>query len=129
MDRTALYRAYNGDGVLLYLGISSCAFRRLSQHLATSQWRYELASVNVQWFEGRAEAEAAEVQAIHAEHPLFNLTFNKGRGIAFKPTPEHLDDHEDDELEAMMWEDVEQYGWSGLVDRAIAAGKMEPTPT
>jgi hypothetical protein len=123
MERTALYRATDGYGRLLYVGISNCGFRRLSQHLAKSEWRYSLAAVSIQWFDSRQKAERAEMAAIQSEKPVFNVCYNRSSKIAPPPpTPEELDEHEDDELEAMLIEDMQSGRFRETVRRITEKG-------
>jgi len=72
LGRTALYRHYDQQGKLLYVGISLNAVARLSQHSTASEWFARLGSVQVQWLDTRDEALAAERAAINAEGPIFN---------------------------------------------------------
>jgi hypothetical protein len=75
--RTALYRFYGADSQLLYVGISNDPEYRWKSHLyRDSKWAPLVASRVDEWFESRAEAEAAEVAAIKAEQPRFNGAHN-----------------------------------------------------
>ncbi len=73
MARTALYRAFDAQGALLYVGISINALRRIAQHSANAIWFSELAYFEVEWFDTRAEAADAEKAAIQLEAPRFNI--------------------------------------------------------
>lgn len=68
---TNLYRHYDADGVLLYVGISLSAVNRLSQH-KSSPWFDRIARVQIEPFKTRDEALDAETHAIQHERPLFN---------------------------------------------------------
>lgn len=70
---TNLYRHYNTTGILLYVGISLSAIRRLSQHSNRSRWFNQIAMIKIEKFESRDEAQFAEKQAIENEGPLFNI--------------------------------------------------------
>lgn len=80
--RTAVYRCYAADGVLLYIGKSVDPGQRIGQHRSQpSPWIGRHASMTEEWFEGpRAAMRArdAEVAAIAAERPAFNLEHNPG---------------------------------------------------
>lgn len=69
---TCLYRAFNNEGVLLYVGISECWARRWKQHRTEEPWYFEIAHLEVTWFASRAEALAAEKKAIRTEYSRFN---------------------------------------------------------
>jgi predicted GIY-YIG superfamily endonuclease len=68
-----LYRHFNSDGVLLYVGISINAVLRLSQHRQMSHWYDEIANITLESFETRAEALKAETHAIQNEKPKYNI--------------------------------------------------------
>jgi hypothetical protein len=70
--RTALYRHYDDHGTLLYVGISLCAIGRLAQHKQGARWFEFIAKIEVEWFDTREEAEAAERLAIQTLGPVFN---------------------------------------------------------
>jgi hypothetical protein len=76
---TRLYRHFDADGVLLYVGISLSAVYRLTQHMSGSRWAEEIARVDVQTLPDRAAAEAAERAAIADENPKYNLLRYTGR--------------------------------------------------
>jgi len=70
--RTALYRHWDVDGNLLYVGISLSAVHRLTQHKRDSHWHDQIANMTIEWFETREEALEAERTAIQLERPIFN---------------------------------------------------------
>ena len=71
--RTALYRHWNADGELLYVGISLNAVSRLAQHRIEANWFDDIARVDIEWHPTREAAESAERSAIKTEHPLHNI--------------------------------------------------------
>jgi len=74
--RTALYRHWDADGNLLYVGISLSAVHRLTQHKRDSHWHDSIANMTIEWFDNRREALAAEREAIRMERPIFNKMHN-----------------------------------------------------
>lgn len=70
---TSLYRLYDEDDDLLYVGISSRLLRRLRVHQRRQVWGKQICYVEWVEFTDRAEAEAAERQVIHNERPLHNV--------------------------------------------------------
>ena len=69
---TQLYRHFDADGVLLYVGISANAMQRLAGHGSQSSWASRIARVEIENWPTREEALLAEQEAISAEGPLFN---------------------------------------------------------
>jgi predicted GIY-YIG superfamily endonuclease len=67
-----LYRHYDQDGKLLYVGVTDDPARRLQEHLRDSRWRGKIASVSVQRCTSQQEAVAAERSAILNEYPIWN---------------------------------------------------------
>jgi hypothetical protein len=77
-----LYRHYDKDSVLLYIGISWNMAQRQSAH-RDSPWFHLIATTTHQGgFATRAEAEAAEEAAVKAEKPRFNVVHNEARDAA-----------------------------------------------
>lgn len=68
-----LYRCFNGDGELLYVGISWTAARRFGQHSNGSPWWGEVAEITLEKFPDRDRVREAERLAIQNEKPLFNI--------------------------------------------------------
>lgn len=74
--RCALYRHFDADDLLLYLGISDNPVQRGKDHARDSDWVQYAVRAEVTWHSSRAEALAAEAAAIVAERPLFNQQHN-----------------------------------------------------
>jgi predicted DNA-binding transcriptional regulator AlpA len=70
--RHHLYRHFDKDGKLLYVGISLHAVGRLAGHRKDSKWFDEIAEVTIQQFANRDEAMLAERLAIADEKPAHN---------------------------------------------------------
>jgi predicted GIY-YIG superfamily endonuclease len=73
---TQLYRHFDADGVLLYIGISISAVSRLATHRCQSGWYNDITRVEIETFDTREDALAAEEAAIRAEKPLHNKEHN-----------------------------------------------------
>jgi hypothetical protein len=69
----ALYRHFDSDGVLLYVGIAVDPTNRLKQHLNVSHWRDSIVRVEIERHPTREAALAAELEAIRTEKPLHNI--------------------------------------------------------
>ena len=73
MTPTDLYRFYNAEGALLYVGISVTAIARWSQHAGSKAWWSDVLTTIVEHHPSREAARAAEVLAIRTEGPLYNI--------------------------------------------------------
>lgn len=76
-----LYRFYDADDRLLYVGISLNAAQRASQHKAEKSWWSDVRRMEVKplGVVTRFEAERIERAAIENERPLHNITHNANR--------------------------------------------------
>lgn len=76
MRTTALYRMFNSDARLLYVGISLSACERFSSHATTKSWWPEVERIELTHYESRAAAQRAERAAIRTENPVHNVAWN-----------------------------------------------------
>jgi predicted GIY-YIG superfamily endonuclease len=94
VDRTGptdLYRQYDKDENLLYIGISINARARHVSHKASSGWVKEVATIRIESYPTRAEADKAEREAIAKEQPLYNsqhATYRRPKTVYVVPTRE-----------------------------------------
>jgi predicted GIY-YIG superfamily endonuclease len=70
---TTLYRFYNKDGALLYVGITNNCKQRFLEHRLYMKWWPEAHHSTLQIFPERAPAVEAERKAIQTENPLHNV--------------------------------------------------------
>jgi excinuclease UvrABC nuclease subunit len=70
---TAVYRFFNADDQLLYVGITFNLGARFNAHERSSAWWSHQRSVKVVWRDTRNEALAEESAAIQAEKPIHNV--------------------------------------------------------
>jgi hypothetical protein len=70
---TDLYRYFNEQGVLLYVGISTHTAERASKHKRISSWWPLWKKCTRTTYPTRVEARQAEKQAIRSEKPLHNV--------------------------------------------------------
>ena len=73
----ALYRFYDRTDVLLYVGITMDLPKRFKQHRQAKPWWLAVTRVDVDHFESRRAALAAEKAAIRDESPLYNDQHNE----------------------------------------------------
>src|SRR5690606_10898520 len=67
-----VYRAWDGEGRLLYIGCTVDLEQRLRQHRETSPWYPYAVTVSSVAYSTRAEAAEAESEAIRTEDSWFN---------------------------------------------------------
>jgi predicted GIY-YIG superfamily endonuclease len=79
-----LYRMFNRDGVLLYVGITNNPKGRFRTHGELKSWWSEVATITLQHLPSRLHLEAAESDAIKNEGPLYNIARTAG---AYVPRP------------------------------------------
>lgn len=76
-ERTALYRYFDADDDLLYIGISIDPDGRLRAHRDNREpWVPAIATRTVEWLDSRSLALKAEEGAIKAERPRYNEKHN-----------------------------------------------------
>jgi excinuclease UvrABC nuclease subunit len=81
---TDLYRYYDRQGRLLYIGISKSAVMRAMQHERTASWWDAWAYMTRQQYPSRTTALAAEYEAIRAEQPVCNIAHSVSNIITLK---------------------------------------------
>lgn len=69
---TAVYRWYDADDQMLYVGVSNNPAARADQHSREKPWWSQVARCEVVWFSSRPEALVAERAAIQTEMPTLN---------------------------------------------------------
>jgi hypothetical protein len=79
-----LYRHFDREGNLLYIGESLSAINRTCQHRRDSAWFTDIHMITIEQFETKDAAKEAEIGAIKKERPLHNVVFNAPP----KPEPE-----------------------------------------
>lgn len=81
-----VYRHFDATGGLLYVGVSLSSVNRLSQH-RKSPWFNRITTQKVEHFPTRADALAAETEAIRTENPQFNVHHKRVAEPEPTPTP------------------------------------------
>jgi predicted GIY-YIG superfamily endonuclease len=74
---TSLYRHFDAEGSLLYVGISLSWPARTKAHAHGSRWFDMVAKVEIERFDTREAALDAEREAIKREKPKFNIIHNR----------------------------------------------------
>lgn len=81
-DPTTLYRLFDEDNRLLYVGISASRLgaRRFGQHSQKKEWWQEIATATLEHYASREVALDKERDAIRSESPIHNIQSNPKRG-------------------------------------------------
>ena len=74
-----LYRHYDHNGELIYVGFSIAPFKRNKTHTQSSRWGPTIVEILIEPFANREEALEAEKRAIREEFPRFNTVHNQRR--------------------------------------------------
>ncbi len=72
-----LYRHFDAQGQLLYVGQTRCGPTRQNAHRKDSAWWGQVVRVEIERLSGQAELDRAEVQAIRLERPRHNIRHNR----------------------------------------------------
>ena len=70
---TTLYRLWNDQHALLYVGITDNVDARMEEHRADKPWFDEVAQVSTEELNSRRQALEAEARAIYWEQPRYNV--------------------------------------------------------
>lgn len=76
-EPTALYRLYDTDDELLYLGVSFNPDARWEQHRNEKHWAHLVVRKAVEWYPTRPAALVAEAEATAVEKPLHDSSWRK----------------------------------------------------
>lgn len=76
-EPTSLYRLYDDNFRLLYIGIAGNPGRRFQQHAKEKEWWGDVVHVRLQHFDTRSAAAQAEIKAIQEEWPPMNVRHRK----------------------------------------------------
>lgn len=79
-----VYRLFDSEGCLLYVGATLNPFARFAGHRTDRPWFFDVASVTFEHFEKRIDALEAEARAIRDEKPRYN-----GPGTSFSTLAIH----------------------------------------
>jgi excisionase family DNA binding protein len=68
-----LYRIYDAERRLLYVGITSRSTRRINEHLARQPWAGQVRDISFELCADEGEAISKETDAIRLEQPVYNV--------------------------------------------------------
>lgn len=90
MTRTAVYRHYDDNERLLYVGCTTCPNCRYGFHRSQSDWGHEVVKIEIEWHPTREAALAAEAEQIQSLNPPHNREAPSNKGRTWTPTTGHL---------------------------------------
>ena len=73
MEHNILYRYFDENDRLLYVGITKNQFSRLQSHAMSAKWFGLIHKATFRHFTSREDVKRAELKAIATENPLFNI--------------------------------------------------------
>ena len=84
-----LYRLYGEDRDLLYVGISGSVLRRIKEHRQVASWWDQVVLIETEEFKNQIAARGAEMRAIRAENPRYNVArdWERHKAIRHPPLP------------------------------------------
>jgi predicted GIY-YIG superfamily endonuclease len=74
---TTVYRMFDYQNKLLYVGISNRVDMRIEQHRATKEWFWRVDRITTMTYPNRQAALDAEKFAIKTEKPIYNIVHNR----------------------------------------------------
>ncbi len=94
-----LYRFYNEDDSLLYVGLTRDPSRRISQHAGDKSWWTNVSRIEIAHFDSLEELRSAERDAITTEKPVHNVRMN---GTKQKRSETETDAREKVEIDGLV---------------------------
>jgi len=76
IEKHSLYRHFDKNDNLLYVGISVDPLNRLKDHKQQAIWFEQISRVDIEKFDNRKDVIRAEIEAIRNEAPVFNVKYN-----------------------------------------------------
>jgi hypothetical protein len=73
MEHNILYRYFDENDRLLYVGITKNQFSRLQAHAISARWFGLIHKATFRHYTSREDVKRAELKAIATENPLFNI--------------------------------------------------------
>lgn len=79
-----IYRMFDAEQVLLYVGVSGCAIARMTEHAKEKDWFDKVRRIEIEAVEcSRQEVEALEAAIIYEENPKHNRSRPRPRGYGW----------------------------------------------
>lgn len=94
MKKFILYRHFDKEKNLLYVGRSSSFSARWMSHRSRSPWFNEIVVVTIEHFENANLLACAEIKAIINENPKYNKASLPPKDVSYKKTEEYSEKSE-----------------------------------
>jgi predicted GIY-YIG superfamily endonuclease len=101
MEHTTLYRFFDKDDRLLYVGITKNYMTRLTNHIQSKNWIQQAVRCEFEHFDTREEASNAEIDAVQFENPIHNKQYASEREKHLAAIIKHLKGDEVADLDEM----------------------------
>lgn len=76
-----LYRMFDADGQLLYVGISVNPMSRMKHHASAQPWWEEVSGIDLEKYATRDQVMEAERRAVENENPRYNVRLRPDRDV------------------------------------------------
>ena len=70
--KTGVYKMYDNDHNLLYVGMTASLLSRMSDHVKQKEWFTDVRNISFTWYPTRYQAEIAEKTSIRWDNPKYN---------------------------------------------------------
>lgn len=131
MEHNILYRYYDENDQLLYVGITKNQFQRFQAHAINTKWIQLVHKATFQHFTSRNDVKQAELKAITTEYPLFNIQGVPDDHLGVDKTLlgwlDHIVEmskHWDDEFDDMHGEFIEAMETAGIFQHFMPTLEM-----
>lgn len=131
MEHNILYRYFDENDRLLYVGITKNQFQRLQGHATSAKWFGLIHKATFEHFTSRNDVKLAELAAITSEKPMFNIQgVLPGDRIADKKQLDWLDhivemsNKFDDSEHDIHAEFIEAMNIAGIIEHFMPTLKM-----
>jgi predicted GIY-YIG superfamily endonuclease len=118
----AVYKLFNSNGELIYVGKSVDLRERFSQHKNNSSWWGEVAEKTALYFDTEWEALAVEAELIQKESPKYNKSPGYGQHIS-TPKGAFKDYHRDSPMTFRAPSEMRSWlqDYSKAIERSVAS--------
>ena len=133
MRPPAVYRYFDANGLLLYVGCSTAARKRLREHANYRPWFADVRRIEIINFETPELAREAELAAICTENPRYNVVGNprikRESKVNATEATMPLKDRELNRRYCQAWRDRNRKAYNAYLRTYRARKRINPSPT